>query len=80
MQNTKYKYLQITFNKSSFLIYFKAIRSIFIDVNASKKKNCEIMIFYVQSDFEKNDVIIIRNEIQSIMFFSKILINAKIKY
>ena len=38
------------------------------------------MIFHVQSDFEENDIIIIKSEIQSIMFFSKILIDAETKY
>ena len=75
-----YEYLQIRFSKSSFLIHFEAIKSIFIDVNALKKKDFEVMIFHVQNDSEKNDIIIIKNEIQSIMFFSKILIDAKSKY
>ena len=38
------------------------------------------MIFHVQNDSKKNDIIIIKNEIQSIMFFNKILINAETKY
>ena len=75
-----YEYLKIRFSKSSFLIYFETTRSTFIDVNASKKKNFEIMIFHVQNNPKKNNVIIIKNEIQSIMFFSKILIETKTKY
>ena len=74
-----YEYLQIRFSKSSFLVHFDANKSTFIDVNASKKKKIGVMIFHVQSDFEK-DTIIIRNKIQSIMFFSKILFDAETKY
>ena len=81
--NTKYQsyeYLQIRFSKSNFLIHFEAIKSTFIDVDVSKKRNFEIMIFHVQVDFEENDIVIIKNEIQFIMFFSKILIDAETKY
>ena len=56
------------------------MKSTFIDVDASKKRDFEIMIFHVQSDFEENDIIIIKNEIQFIMFFSKILIDAETRY
>ena len=48
--NAKYKsyeYLQIRFSKSNFLIYFETIRSIFIDVNALKKKDFEIILFHI---------------------------------
>ena len=74
-----YKYLQIKFSKSSFLIHFEAMKSTFVDVDVSKK-NFKIMIFYVQSDSKKNDIIIIKNEIQSIMFLNKILIDAETRY
>ena len=75
-----YEYLQIKFSKSSFLIYFEAMKLTFIDVDVSKKRNFKIIIFHVQNNFEKNDIIIIKNEIQSIMFFSKILIDAETRY
>ena len=75
-----YEYLQIRFSKSNFLIHFEAIRPTFIDVDASKKRDFGIMIFHVQNDSEKDDIIIIKNEIQSIMFFSKILTDAESKY
>ena len=75
-----YKYLQIRFSKSSLLIHFETMKSTFINVDVSKKRNFEIMIFHVQNDFEENDIIIIKNEIQFIMFFSKILIDAETRY
>ena len=75
-----YEYLQIRFSKPSFLIHFEAMKSTFIDVDASKKRNFEIMIFHVQNDLEKNDIIIIKSEIQFIMFFNKILTDAETRY
>ena len=75
-----YEYLQIRFSKPSFLIHFETMKSTFIDVDVSKKRNFEIMIFHVQNDSKKNDIIIIKNKIQSIMFLSKILINAETRY
>ena len=75
-----YEYLQSKFSKSNFLIYFEAMKSTFIDVDVSKEKKFEIMIFHVQNNFEENDIIIIKNEIQFIMFFSKILIDAETRY
>ena len=75
-----YEYLQIRFSKPSFLVHFEAIRPTFIDVDASKERGFGVMIFHVQSDPEGDDVVIIRSEIQPIMFLSKILTEAETRY
>ena len=73
-----YEYLQFRFNKSSFLTYFNANKSFFIDVNVLKKRKFGVMIFHVQNNFEKKSIFL-KNEIQSIMFLNKQLFVAKIK-
>jgi hypothetical protein len=74
-----YEHLQIVFSKESFLRHFDQLRKLFINVNISKKKDVEVMIFHVKDDSEK-DITFKRADIESIMFLSKILISAKTRY
>ena len=50
-----YLHLQKTFNRSSFLIYFNSYRPFFIDVNAFKQMNIDVMIFHVIGDSEDDE-------------------------
>jgi hypothetical protein len=74
-----YEHLQIVFNKESFLRHFDQFRKLFINVNISKKKDVEVMIFHVKDNSEK-DITFRRADIESIMFLSKIFIFAETRY
>ena len=53
-----YQHLQKIFNKSNFFIHFNSYRFFFIDVNAFKQMNIDIMIFYVVNDSESDEIFI----------------------
>jgi hypothetical protein len=74
-----YEHLQAIFSKKSFLRHCSELRKLFIDVNISKNKDVEVMIFHVKKD-SKKDIIFTRDEIESIMFLSKILISIETRY
>ncbi len=74
-----YEHLQNLFSDKKFLRHYNNIRKLFIDVNIFKKKSIEAMIFHVKNDSDER-IIFKRCDIKSIMFLSKILISAKIKY
>ena len=73
-----YEQLQHIFNQSSFLIHFDSNKSIYIDVNASKRKNFDVMIFHVKND--SSNEFICRTNVQSIMFLNKQLSDAESRY
>ena len=74
-----YQHLQKIFNKSNFFIHFSSYRSFFINVNAFKQMNIDVMIFHVVNDSE-NDEIFIKNQIQFIMFLNKRFSFVETKY
>ena len=74
-----YQHLQKTFSKSNFLIHFSLYKSSFINVNAFKQMNIDVMIFHVISD-SKNDETFDKNQIQSIMFLNKRLSSVETRY
>ena len=74
-----YQHLQKIFNKSNCFIHFNSYRSSFINVNAFKQMNIDVMIFHVVKDSE-SDEIFIKNQIQFIMFLSKRLLSVETKY
>ncbi len=74
-----YEHLQHVFSDKKFLRHYNDIRKLFIDVNISKKRDIEAMIFHVKNDSNEK-IIFKRCDIESIMFLSKIFISAEIKY
>ena len=50
-----YQHLQKIFSKSSFLIHFSSYKSFFINVNAFKQMNIDVMIFHVIDDSEDDE-------------------------
>jgi hypothetical protein len=78
-EQKSYEHLQVTFSKESFLRHFNLTRTLFIDVNISKKRDVKEMMFHVKSDSEK-DIIFKRSNIKLIMFLSKILISIEKRY
>jgi hypothetical protein len=79
VEQKSYEHLQATFSKESFLRHFDLIRKLFIDVNISKKRSVERMMFHVKKDSDEN-VIFKRSNIKFIMFLSKILISTEKRY
>ena len=76
-----YEILQIFFNKSNFLIHFSVDKFFYINVDVSKQKKFEKMIFHVRYDFDsEKNASLERKNIQPIMFFSKQLSEAEKKY
>ena len=53
-----YQHLQKIFSKSNFFIYFNSHRSFFINVNAFKQMNIDVMIFHVVNDSESDEIFI----------------------
>jgi hypothetical protein len=76
---TTYDYLQNFFAQIKFLVHFELIRILYINVNVFKKREFEAMIFHVKRD-SRQETIFKRINIESILFLSKCLIKAKIRY
>jgi hypothetical protein len=74
-----YEHLQIILNKKIFFQHCNELKKLFINVNISKKKDVEVVIFHVKKNLKKN-IIFTRDEIELIMFLSKILILIKTRY
>jgi hypothetical protein len=74
-----YEHLQHVFSDKKFLHHVNNVRKLFVDVNISKKRDIEAMIFHVKKD-SKEEITFNRFDIQSIMFLSKVLTNAEIRY
>ena len=73
--------LQKTFSRTIYLVHFDKRRVLYIDVNVFKEREFEIMIYHFKIDFVKSKSSSSKNkEVKSIMFMSKILSQAKLKY
>ena len=78
--------LQNFFNRIKFLIHYNKTRIFYIDVNVSKKREFDIIIYYVKIERShvNNDtnffMSLKRQNIESIMFLNKILFFIKERY
>ena len=78
-----YETLQTTFNQSIFLISFNFDRILFIDVDAFKKLKLDIVIYYIKHEkkyCEINKLLVVKDDIKLILFFSKCLTNVENRY
>ena len=73
-----YEYIQNCLSKSNWLVHFDSIRQLYIDLNSSKKRDIDSMIYHASS-FD-NDLYLTRTIIQFIMFFSRLISSAKSRY
>lgn len=73
-----YRFLQKTFNKISFLIYFNLKRQFYIDINVFKWREFDAMIYYFKTNNNFNKFK--RNDIKFILFLNKILNEIEFKY
>ena len=80
-----FKNVQSAFKKNTFLIYFSFIKSLFIDVDASKKAGFVVMTYHFKFILnfwtgEKYTDTSSRIDVQSIFFMSKLLNNVEKNY
>ena len=76
-----YKQIQQTFARSFFLFHFDNIKALYIDMNASKKWEFEIMIYHDKSNSEySSEEYFKKIDIQLILFLSRLLTNPETKY
>ena len=72
--------LQIVLTKSFYLVHSDFKRQLFIDLNASKKFDFDVMLYYVKKVFFESNKYFSRHAIESILFFNRLLIDAETKY
>ena len=73
-----YRLLQKTFNKTSFLMHFNSNRQFYIDIDVFKRCEFETMIYHFKIDVNLNKFK--RNDIEFILFLSRMLSEIEIKY
>ena len=73
-----YRLLQKTFNKTFFLIYFNSKRIFYIDIDAFKRREFDVMIYHFKFDvdFVKSK----RSDIESILFLFRMFNEIETKY
>ena len=73
--------LQIILRKFFYLVHSNIKRQLFIDLDVSKKFDFEIMLYYVKKIyFNSNDKYSSRHAIESVLFLSRLFIDAKTRY
>ena len=79
-----YEAFQVVFNKSTFLVYFNLDKILFIDVDVFKKLKFDIVIYHVKNENNYREIniklLIVKNDIKLILFFSKYLTNVENRY
>ena len=73
-----YKALQEVFNKFIFLIHHDFARQLYADVNASHERDFEVIVYHVKNDKSPDNYI--KQDIELILFLSKIFISAESRY
>ena len=72
--------LQESLSRFSYLVHHDSNRSIFVNLDASKKRDIDVMIFHVKDDIVSIDDYFSRSSIQSILFLNRLLTVVEIKY
>ena len=73
-----FRIIQNDLFKSVFLIHFSVARQLFVNLNFSKKKEIETMMYHVRNDEFFTEYSSKKN-VQSILFFSRLLTSAEIR-
>ena len=73
-----YRQLQEAFRKATLLVHHDPTRPLYIDVNASKRRDIEVVIYHLKLGTDPNNPK--RSEIEPIMFLSRMLTPAKERY
>ena len=80
---TSFDALQIVLTKSFYLVHSNFKRQLFIDLNASKKFDFDVMLYYVKKvylDQLESDKYSSRHVIESILFLSRLLTDVETRY
>ena len=78
---TSFDVLQNILTKSFYLIYSNTKKQLFLDFDVNKKFDFDVMLYYMKKLFYKNDdKYFSRYVIESILFLSWFITNAKLKY
>ena len=77
-----YETLQIVFNQLIFLVHFNIDKILFINVDVFKKLEFDIVIYHAKNDdkYQDNKLLIVKNDMKFILFFSKYLIDTQRRY
>ena len=71
--------LQDAISKAFILVHFDLERTLWIDLNESKERRFDIMVFHLKKELI-NDMISLRTHIEPIMFLSRLLSAAEMNY
>ena len=83
LKRVAFNILQSIFSKSFYLIHSNSKRQLFIDLDANKKFDFEIMLYYVKKVYLKkllSGQFSSRHVIESIFFFSRLFISVETRY
>ena len=72
--------LQELLSRSSYFVHHDSSRFIFVNFDASKKRDIDVMIFHVKNDIVSIDDYFNRSSIQFILFLNRLLTVVEIKY
>jgi len=75
-----YQCLQMQFAQDLFLIHFNFKKILYIDLNALKKQDFEVMLFHLKENWLYSENSLSRNLIKSIIFLSRKLNSAEKNY
>ena len=73
-----YRQLQKFFDRIDFLVHFDRSRTLYIDIDASKRRDFEVMIYHLKSD--ANALKSRRTNVKLILFLNRLLNFAKFRY
>ena len=73
-----YRFLQKTFNKTSFLMHFNSNRQFYINIDVFKRREFETIIYHFQIDVNLDKFK--RNDIEFVLFLSRMLSEIETKY
>ena len=78
-EENSFDLLQKTISNAAMLIHFDFDRVLWIDLNDFKEREFDIMIFHLKKELI-NDMILLRTQIESIIFFNRLLFAAEMNY
>ena len=80
LEMKSFKSIQLALFKFVFLIHFNSKRILYVDLNFSKKKKIEVMIYHVHSDKMSFIEYSAKRSVQSILFLSRLFTSVETRY
>ena len=75
-----FRFIQKTFFKSIFLINFNAKRQLYVDLNFSKEKKIDAIMYHVFDDRIFFSKYLFKRNVQSVLFFNRLLTSIETRY